>query len=56
MDKEVEFFFDIVSPASYLAWTQMEKLADETGATISAQISRGRARCFSNMKLPGRVS
>lgn len=34
MAKTVEFFFDIVSPASYLAWTQLPKLADETGATI----------------------
>ncbi len=34
MSKEVEFWFDIVSPASYLAWTQMPKLAAETGATI----------------------
>ncbi len=34
MVKQVEFFFDIVSPASYLAWTQMPKLAAETGAEI----------------------
>lgn len=34
MAKEVEFYFDIVSPASYLAWTQMPKLVEETGATI----------------------
>lgn len=34
MVKEVEFWFDIVSPASYLAWTQMPALARETGATI----------------------
>jgi 2-hydroxychromene-2-carboxylate isomerase len=34
MTKEVEFYFDIVSPASYLAWTQMDKLAEETGATV----------------------
>jgi 2-hydroxychromene-2-carboxylate isomerase len=32
--KKLEFFFDIVSPASYLAWTQMPKLAAETGAEI----------------------
>jgi 2-hydroxychromene-2-carboxylate isomerase len=31
---EVEFHFDIVSPASYLAWTQMPKLAAQTGAKI----------------------
>lgn len=34
MQKQVEFFFDIVSPASYLAWTQMPKFAEETGAEI----------------------
>lgn len=34
MGKSVEFFFDIVSPASYLAWTQLPKLAEESGATI----------------------
>ena len=34
MKNQVEFYFDIVSPASYLAWTQMPKLAEETGAKI----------------------
>lgn len=34
MGRQVEFWFDIVSPASYLAWTQMPKLAAETGAEI----------------------
>ena len=34
MGGKVEFWFDIVSPASYLAWTQMPKLASETGAQI----------------------
>ncbi len=34
MPRKVEFFFDIVSPASYLAWTQMPKLIRETGAQI----------------------
>lgn len=33
-EKSVEFFFDIVSPASYLAWTQLPKLEKETGAEI----------------------
>lgn len=32
--KSVEFFFDIVSPASYLAWTQIPKLVEETGAEV----------------------
>ena len=34
MKNQVEFYFDIVSPASYLAWTQMPKLAEDTGADI----------------------
>ena len=34
MAKQVEFFFDIVSPASYLAWTQMPALVEETGAEV----------------------
>ena len=34
MAKKVEFFFDCVSPASYLAWTQMPAIARETGAEI----------------------
>jgi len=34
MTKSVEFFFDIVSPASYLAWTQLPKLLSETRAEI----------------------
>ena len=33
-NKSVEFFFDIVSPASYLAWTQLPKLERDTGAKI----------------------
>ncbi len=34
MTKTVEFFFDIVSPASYLAWTQIPRLVEETGASV----------------------
>ncbi len=34
MTKTLEFYFDIVSPASYLAWTQLPKLLEETGAEI----------------------
>lgn len=34
MSKSVEFFFDFGSPASYLAWTQLPRIAAETGATI----------------------
>lgn len=34
MPKTLEFYFDIVSPASYLAWTQIPKLIEETGADV----------------------
>ena len=34
MSKSVEFYFDVGSPAAYLAWTQMPRLARETGATV----------------------
>ena len=34
MGKTVEFYFDIVSPASYLAWTRLPEIAAETGAEI----------------------
>ena len=32
--KTVEFFYDFGSPASYLAYTQIEKLAERCGATL----------------------
>lgn len=34
MSVEIEFFFDVVSPYSYLASTQIPKLEAETGATV----------------------
>ncbi len=34
MTGNIEFHFDVISPASYLAWTQLPKLAEETGAEI----------------------
>jgi 2-hydroxychromene-2-carboxylate isomerase len=34
MSKSFEYFFDFGSPTSYLAWTQLPKIAAETGATI----------------------
>ena len=34
MSVKLEFFFDCVSPASYLAWTQLPALAKETGAEV----------------------
>jgi 2-hydroxychromene-2-carboxylate isomerase len=33
-ERGVEFFFDVGSPTSYLAWRQLPKIAAETGATI----------------------
>ena len=33
-EKSVEFWFDVGSPASYLAWTQLPQLAERTGAGI----------------------
>jgi 2-hydroxychromene-2-carboxylate isomerase len=34
MTQDVEFYFDVGSPAAYLAWTQMPRLAAQTGARI----------------------
>ena len=34
MAKTVDFYFDFGSPAAYLAYTQLPKLAAETGATV----------------------
>ena len=34
MSKTIEFYFDVGSPASYLAWTQLDALAQRTGARI----------------------
>ena len=34
MSKTVEFFFDVGSPAAYLAWTQLPRITAEAGATI----------------------
>ena len=35
MNKQVDFFFDVGSPASYLAWTQTGAIAREAGATVA---------------------
>lgn len=34
MSKAVEFYFDVGSPAAYLAWTQLPTIAREAGAEI----------------------
>ena len=33
--RTVECFFDVGSPTAYLAWTQLPKIAAETGARIA---------------------
>jgi 2-hydroxychromene-2-carboxylate isomerase len=33
--REVEYFFDVGSPTSYLAWTQLPRIAAEAGASIA---------------------
>jgi 2-hydroxychromene-2-carboxylate isomerase len=35
MNKTIEFFFDFGSPTSYLAYTQLPKIAADVGATLS---------------------
>ena len=35
MSKTVDFYYDFISPASYLAWTQLTALCERTGATIN---------------------
>lgn len=35
MNKTVEFYFDVGSPTSYLAYTQLSKICDETDSTLS---------------------
>ncbi|MFA5679090.1 MAG: 2-hydroxychromene-2-carboxylate isomerase [Pseudomonas sp.] len=37
MSKQVEFFFDVGSPASYLAWTQIRHLAERQDAEVIYQ-------------------
>jgi 2-hydroxychromene-2-carboxylate isomerase len=34
-ERVVEYFFDVGSPTSYLAWTRLPQIAAETGATIA---------------------
>lgn len=34
MSKSVEFFFDVGSPASYLAWTQLPDICNKAGAKL----------------------
>jgi len=35
MSQRVEFFFDVGSPASYLAWTQLPSLCEQAGAELA---------------------
>jgi 2-hydroxychromene-2-carboxylate isomerase len=34
MQRKVEFYFDVGSPAAYLAWTQMPRLCEQAGAQL----------------------
>lgn len=34
MSKVVDFYYDFVSPAAYLAWTQLDSLCERTGARV----------------------
>jgi 2-hydroxychromene-2-carboxylate isomerase len=34
MSKQVDFYFDFGSPTSYLAWTQLPRIAEEAGAEL----------------------
>jgi 2-hydroxychromene-2-carboxylate isomerase len=34
MSQSVEFYFDVGSPASYLAYTRLRRICDETSATL----------------------
>lgn len=34
MTRKLEFFFDVVSPTAYLAWTQLPGVIDRTGADL----------------------
>ncbi|MDB5899492.1 MAG: 2-hydroxychromene-2-carboxylate isomerase-like protein [Ramlibacter sp.] len=33
-ERQLEFYFDVGSPAAYLAWTQVPRIAEETGAVV----------------------
>lgn len=35
MARRVEFYFDVGSPAAYLAWTQLPRIAQEAGAELA---------------------
>jgi 2-hydroxychromene-2-carboxylate isomerase len=35
MARQVEFYFDVGSPAAYLAWTQLPQIAEQAGAAIA---------------------
>lgn len=37
MDKKIDLYFDVGSPASYLAWTQINAIAKRTNATVNWQ-------------------
>jgi 2-hydroxychromene-2-carboxylate isomerase len=40
MTQSVEFFFDFISPATYLAHTQLPEITQRTGAELVYRLSR----------------
>ena len=41
MSHAVEFYFDVGSPASYLAWTQLPKIVREARSEIEYRVRYG---------------
>ena len=46
--KKIEFYFDFGSPASYLAWTQLPKIAEENNANLIDIILNSKGSLFNN--------
>ena len=51
MNKTLEFFFDFGSPASYLAWTQLPRIAEQAGAQIAWRPTMPCARLLERVAL-----
>lgn len=54
MQKTAEFFFDVGSPAAYLAWTQLPTLCADAGAKLVYRpmllggVFQATATCFAS--------
>ena len=46
MARNLEFLFDVGSPAAYLAWTQLPALCEKTGAVLTLRNDRGDCARF----------